>query len=103
MKKQKHHGNKSGGKIDVQEIGMLAACIADTVIEPLYEYGRAAGFGYIGTLDLISSWAIEFYRQYNNKMKDWETFEGSPDNIFHAICWDDFVISWAQEKVKALG
>jgi len=89
-------------KADPHEIGMIAACIADTVMKSLYEHCGQAGIGYIGALDQISVWAIEFYQQYDKKMKNWEDFEESTDNIFFAICWDDFVIIWATEKLKVL-
>ena len=89
-------------KADPHEISMIAACIADTAMKLLYEHCGRVGTGYIGALDQISLWAMEFYKLYDQKMKNWEEFEESPDNIFFAICWDDFVIRWATAKLNAL-
>ncbi len=83
--------------IDSIEIGMLAACLADNFLNELYE---RSGKGYITTLDEISAWAHEFYNAYYEKLKDWEAFEESEDNIYKDICWDDFVISWGSDRLK---
>jgi len=89
-------------KANPYEIGMIAACIADAVMKSLYEHCGRVGIGYIGALDQISLWAIEFYHLYDKKMKNWEEFEESSENIFFAICWDDFIIMWATEKLNVL-
>lgn len=82
---------------DSIEIGMLAACFADNFMKELYE---KSGKGYIDALDEISAWAHEFYHAYYEKLKEWETFEESEDNIFNAVCWDDFVIAWGSDRLK---
>lgn len=81
---------------DSIEIGMYAACLADNWLNELYEN---SGKGYIAALDEITAWAHEFYNSYYEKLKDWETFEESIDNIYHAACWDDFVIAWGKDRL----
>ena len=83
---------------DSVEIGMLAACLADHYLNQLYEKSQ---IGYIGVLDEISAWAHEFYNKYYQPMKDWEAFEESDANIYKAICWDDFVVAWGQDRFNA--
>lgn len=81
---------------DSIEIGMYAACLADNWLNELYEN---SGKGYIAALDEITAWAHEFYNSYYEKLKDWETFEQSTDNIYQAACWDDFVIAWGKDRL----
>lgn len=81
---------------DSIEIGMYAACLADNYIKELYE---KSGKGYIAALDEITAWAHEFYNSYYEKLKDWDTFERSADNIYNAVCWDDFLIAWGGERM----
>lgn len=81
---------------DSIEIGMLAACLADNYLKDLYE---KSGIGYIAVLDEISAWAHEFYNSFYEKLKDWETFEDSSDNVYKSLCWDDFVMAWGQERM----
>ncbi|TAJ47359.1 MAG: hypothetical protein EPO58_15780 [Chitinophagaceae bacterium] len=82
---------------DSIEIGMYAACLADNCLNELYE---KSGRGYISALDEITAWAHEFYAKYYEKLKDWETFEETEDNIYKAVCWDDFVIAWGIDRLK---
>ena len=82
---------------DSIEIGMLAACLADHYLEQLYATSQ---IGYIGVLDELSAWAHEFYHKYYEQMKNWETFEQSEANIYKAICWDDFVVAWGQDRLN---
>jgi len=82
---------------DSIEIGMYAACLSDNWMKELYD---KSGIGYIAALDQISSWAHEFYHTYYEKLKDWETFEESTDNIYQASCWDDFVIAWGKDRLS---
>lgn len=81
---------------DSIEIGMYAACLADNCLTELYE---KSGKGYISALDEITAWAHEFYAKYYEKLKDWETFEETEDNIYKAVCWDDFVIAWGVDRL----
>ena len=84
--------------IDSMEIAMYAASLADNFMAELY---GQSGEGYIAALHTISAWAHEFYQRYYEKLKEWETFEESSDNIYQAICWDDFVIAWGGERLTA--
>ncbi|MEO8171459.1 MAG: hypothetical protein ABI581_00195 [Sediminibacterium sp.] len=81
---------------DSIEIGMYAACLADNWLNELYE---KSGKGYISALDEITAWAHEFYNLYYEKLKDWDTFEETTDNIYNAVCWDDFVIEWGKDRL----
>lgn len=85
------------GQIDSIEIGMLAAIFSDTFLNELYE---KSGKGYITVVEEISAWAHEFYNLYYLKLKNWDEFSESHDNIYQAICWDDFVIAWGEERLN---
>jgi hypothetical protein len=87
--------------IDYNEFGMIAACIADTIIKPLYRLARKWElYGYIGTLNEISDWATEFYEKYHEHIQDWDAFEESEKNIYNVCCWDDFLIRWTADRFK---
>lgn len=81
---------------DSIEIGMYAACFADYYLNEVYQKSNN---GYIAALDEITAWAHEFYNSYYEKLKDWETFEQGTENIYHAACWDDFVIAWGKDRL----
>ena len=87
--------------IDSHEIGLIAACLADNFLKPLYDFCSKHNLhGYIGTLNVVSEWAHDFYDIYNEKIADWESFESSGDNIYESIAWDDFVISWGRDLLE---
>jgi hypothetical protein len=87
--------------VNTDEIIRISACMADTILKPLYDYVSERNLhGYIGTLDIICQWAKEFYQQYYSKMKEWDSFEESEDNIYNSMCWDDFLIDWTNERFK---
>ncbi|MBI2285150.1 MAG: hypothetical protein HYU71_15670 [Bacteroidetes bacterium] len=81
---------------DSIEIGMYAACLADNFMTELYEKSQR---GYIAALDELTAWAHEFYNSYYEKLKDWDSFEQSSDNIYQSACWDDFVIEWGKNRL----
>ena len=85
------------GQIDSIEIGMLAAIFSDNFLKELYE---KSGNGYITVVEEISAWAHEFYNLYYLKLKNWDAFSESTDNIYQAVCWDDFVIAWGANRLN---
>jgi len=87
--------------IDADEIGMIAACLSDNYLKILYDFcSKRNLIGYIGCLSEISDWSHEFYREYYDKMTEWEDFEESDDNIYNAVGWDDFLIEWGYDRIK---
>lgn len=87
--------------VNTDEIIKISACISDTIFKPLYDFTNSNSMnGYAGALDIICRWAKEFYQLYYIKMKDWDTFEESEDNIYNSVCWEDFVSDWINEKFK---
>ena len=81
---------------DTDEVIRISACMADTILKPLYDYVNS----YLNALDIICHWTKEFYEQYYSKLKNWESFEESEDNIFNSVCWDDFLIDWVSDRFK---
>lgn len=96
-----HINNRRLNSFNTDGIIRIAACMADTILKPLYDYVNGLNLvGYIGSLDIICEWAKEFYQQYFAKMEDWDTFEESDENIYNATCWDDFLNDWANDRFK---
>ena len=86
-------------QVDTDTICWITACIADTVLRPLYEFANSRNlFGYQETLKHIGEWSKEFYSIYESKLKDWDTFENSEENIYNSISWDDFATSWVNDR-----
>jgi hypothetical protein len=94
----KHNNNNSIqlNVVNTDEIIRISACMADAILKPLYDHINS----YMNALDTICQWAKEFYHQYYLKMKDWDFFEESEDNIFNSVCWDDFLIDWTNNRFK---
>lgn len=87
--------------ISTDKIIRISACIADTILKPLYDYVNSRNEnGYIGSLDIVCQWAKEFYQQYYSKMTDWDSFEESEDNVYNSMCWDDFLMDWTNDRFK---
>lgn len=102
MKQQNNHTIHLN-VLNTEEIIRTAACMADAILKPLYDYTSSRGLnGYIGALDIVCEWTKRFYQQYYSKMKDWDSFEESEDNVYNAVCWDDFVVDWTNEQFKKL-
>lgn len=91
--------------IDIHEIALIAACMGDIIMNSLYFDGNNPGTkGYVVCLDIIAEWTMEFYNCFyttDNTIGNWETFENSPANIYHSICWDDFLIEWTELRFNA--
>lgn len=87
--------------VDVDSICRFTACIADTILKPLFELALNRDlYGYAEVLEIVSEWAKEFYVQYYEKLKDWDAFEESKENIYNAISWDDFATNWANQRFQ---
>ena len=77
------------------------ACIADTILQPLYHFVQRRNLlGYIDILHEISRWAIEFHNNYSNLLSDWDEFEESELNIYNCSSWNDFLVFWANDRLK---
>ncbi|MEP7377607.1 MAG: hypothetical protein ABI675_29655 [Chitinophagaceae bacterium] len=84
---------------NTMELSMIAACLSDNYMLELYEFLRPLGKGYADALGQIAIWSHDFYNAYYEKMKRWEDFEDSEDNIYKAIDWDSFLIEWGNDKL----
>ena len=97
----KSNSKKQKCSIDSDEVGMIAACLSDNYLKILYDFCSERNlFGYTGCLSEISDWSHEFFREYQDKMAEWEVFEESNDNIYNAVAWDDFLIEWGCDRIK---
>lgn len=84
-----------------QSLLLYTACIADTILQPFYQFVlRRSLLGYIDTLREISRWAIEFHNNYSGLLSDWDEFEESEFNIYNSSSWDEFLIHWANDRLK---
>lgn len=87
--------------INSDHIGMIAACLTDNFLQPLYNFSNEKNyFGYLGTLSEINDWSHQFYSEYNHTLMDWETFQHSEDNIYHAVNWNAFLVAWGHNKMN---
>jgi hypothetical protein len=83
------------------EIDSIAISLADHFAKPLYHFTDAKSYSeYIEILKEILSWSIEFYVQYHHKLKSWESFVRSHENIYNSTDRDDFMIAWGRDKLK---
>jgi hypothetical protein len=92
-------------KIDLKkqsdEIDHIAISLADHFAKPLYRFTDAKSYTeYIEILKEILQWSLEFYVLYHHKLKSWENFEGSQENIYKAISKNEFLIAWGQDKLR---
>lgn len=78
--KQNNNGHIQLNVVNTGEIIRISACISDTILKSLYDHVKS----YIDALDIICEWTKEFYAQYYLKMKDWDSFEESVDNIYNS-------------------
>src|SRR5690349_16000782 len=80
---------------------LYTACIADSILQPLYHFvQRRSLLNYIDILHEITGWALEFHNNYPNLITDWDDFEESELNIYNSSSWDDFLICWANDRLK---
>lgn len=85
----------------VQSLLLYVACIADTILQPLYQFVQGWNLlGYIDVLYEISRWAFEFHNDYPNLISDWDEFEESELNIYNSTSWDDFLVFWTNDRFK---
>ncbi len=95
------HNHINISHVDTDRMNVTVACIADTVLRPLSEFGTSRDlFGYAGALEIVAEWAKEFYTLYHAKMEDWDSFEETDENIYNAISWDEFATYWASDRLK---
>ena len=87
--------------VNTDTMNCITACLADTILKPLYDFGKCRNlFGYVTALEIVGEWAKEFYAQYYPQINDWDSFEKSEDNIFDAMSWDDFATFWVNDRFK---
>jgi hypothetical protein len=92
-------------KEQVHEVGMIAALMFAEITPDRFYQKLGGTMGVIGFMDLVSSWALEFFEK--NKKTDWEDviMNGAKPLSQHiklVSCWDDSIIdfAWAEfEKV----
>lgn len=78
------------------EVALVAIIISDNIMKPLYE---KSGIGYMACIDLIKDWAKEFVTMYAH-VEEWEEFCSTQQIYKNIMCWDDFVIAYANEKLE---
>jgi hypothetical protein len=84
-----------------EQIDMIATCLADNFVKKIYDFQNEKSYSaYIKSLSENFQWDHELYIEYNNKMKDWEKFEKSIDNIYNVNTMEDFQIAWGNERIS---
>lgn len=77
------------------EVAVTAIILSDNYMKPLY---KASGEGYMFCIDELQSWAKEFVDKFAH-VEEWEEFIYSDKNPYpKAMCWDDVVIMFGEEK-----
>jgi hypothetical protein len=100
MKYNKNNHN-SDRHVDIDSICQITACLTDVILKPLYAFaGRRNLYDYAGVLKIVCAWANEFYNQYHEALKDWDSFEESKQNIYNAMSWDGFTSYWVNDRFK---
>jgi len=86
---------------DSGQIDTIAIRLANRFLNPLFDFcNKKNYFIYIGSLAEIMDWSYEFYHQYDHKLRDWEIFESSHENIFNAASKDEFLLAWGSNRIK---
>ncbi len=84
-----------------EQIDMIATCLADNFVKNIYNLQNEKSYtAYVKSLSEIFHWAHEFYIEYNHKLKDWESFGKSGDNIYKAATREAFQIAWGNERMQ---
>ena len=94
---------KEFGNFTFHEVAMVAAIIGDTITKRFYPEVQKNGGGYMITVDLIGTWAIEFAKMHEKTL--WEkVLENGLKPLSKSkreiICWDDAVIDFAEFKLE---
>jgi hypothetical protein len=84
-----------------EQIDMIATCLADNFVKKIYNLQNEKSYSaYVKSLSEIFHWAHEFYIEYNHKLKNWESFGKSGDNIYKAASREAFQIAWGNERMQ---
>lgn len=79
------------------EVAVTAIILSDNYMKALY---KASGEGYMFCIDELQSWAKEFVDKFAH-VEEWEEFIYSDKNPYpKAMCWDDVVIMFGEEKYQ---
>ena len=81
------------------EVALIAIIISDNIMKPFYEKSQ---IGYMACIDQIQLWAKEFVTMYAH-VEEWEEFCSTQQIYKNIMCWDDFVIAYANEKLEGYG
>ena len=82
-------------------ITQVTDSLVQNFVKPLYDSCNEKNyFAYVRCLSQIVDWSYEFFVHYSHKMKDWEEFERSRDNIFNSVSPDEFLRAWGQYKIQ---
>ena len=81
------------------EVALISIIISDNIMKPLYDLSQ---IGYMACIDLIKDWSIEFVNMYAH-VEEWEEFCNTQQIYKNIMCWDDFVIAYAHEKLTNYG
>ncbi|MBS1597416.1 MAG: hypothetical protein JST75_04270 [Bacteroidetes bacterium] len=85
---------------DPERIDTIAIRLANKFLNQLFDFCNQKNyFVYVGSLAEIMDWSYEFHQQYDHKIKDWETFGTSNENIFNAVSQDEFLIAWGNHRI----
>jgi hypothetical protein len=78
------------------EVAMIAIIISDNIMKQLYDKSH---IGYMACIDQIKDWSKDFVTLYAH-VDEWEEFCSTQQIYKNIMCWDDFVIAYANEKLE---
>lgn len=78
------------------EVALIAIIISDNIMKPFYDKSQ---IGYMACIDQIQVWAKEFVTKYAH-VEEWEEFCSTQTIYKNIMCWDDFVIAYANELLE---
>ena len=84
--------------VDAHDVGMVACIIAVNLWDEVYD---KIPRGSMDSYELISTWAIEFHKLYEGKV-NWGEDELKDFGFKNSGCWDEAVLEFAQNKLKAI-
>lgn len=91
------------GNFTFNEVAMVAVIMGDCITKKLYAEVQKQGDGYMTTVDLIGSWAVEFAKKHEKTSWEKVLEEGMKPlskKMKSIICWDDACIDYAEFKLE---
>lgn len=88
-------------KTNNDPVAAIAVCLITHFAKPVYDFYNGKSYRlYVKSMEEIIDWSFEFHTQYYHRLKDWDAFKVSDDNIYNAADRESFLVSWGDCRIK---